>query len=664
MGHVRDLPRKEMGVEIEKGFRPHYVIARGKQKTIQRLKEAAAEVEAVYLATDLDREGEAIAWHVLEALRRALPKGTPVYRVTFHEITPGAVRSAFEHGSTLNQALIEAQQTRRILDRLVGYSISPLLWRRVRGLRARSAGRVQTVALRLVVDREREIEAFVPVEYWSIEALLAQQIDDPIPFWAQLWRIADAEGRLQEPDLKNRDDAEAIVQALENALYWVERVDQERKPRYPPPPFTTSTMQQAAAKALGFAPKLTMRIAQQLYEGIKVGDEGNVGLITYMRTDSTYVAPEAQAAAREVILRYWGEGYVPDRSPVYKTRVKSAQEAHEAIRPTGPHRTPRRVQPYLDGNQHRLYELIWRRFIASQIKPALYDVTTAYIPTARDQRENRLPFLFRARGRVCVFDGFLKVYEEQKDVGEEQEEEEALPPLKPDEGLDLLELVPKQHWTKPPPRYTEASLIKELERRGIGRPSTFAGMVTLIQDRSYVRREKRVLFPTELGFAVCDMLVAAFADLFDYGFTARMEDQLDDIANNRAERLATLERFWADFAPALGRAKAEMPTVVIEKAEPQPTGETCPECGGELVRRKGKYGTFVGCANYPKCRYVQRQSRSAPRSTGRTCPQCGGDLLVRTGRYGSFVGCSNYPTCTYKERGKRAERENARPAGG
>ena len=668
MGHVRDLPRQEIGIEIEKGFRPRYVTARGKQKTIQKLKEAAAHADAVYLATDLDREGEAIAWHVLAVLRSVLPKGTPVHRVTFHEITQRAIASAFERGGTLNQALIEAQQARRILDRLVGYSISPLLWKKVRGMRALSAGRVQTVALRLVVDREREIAAFVPVEYWSIEALLAQRMADasnplglvspqvPIPFLAQLWRIADEEGQLQEPGrtnnvrLKNRDDAEAIVQVLEDALYWVDRVEQQRKPRYPWPPFTTSSMQQAAAKALHFSPQLTMRVAQQLYEGVALGEEGHVGLITYMRTDSTYVAPEAQAAAREVIAHYWGEAYLPDVPPAYKTRVKSAQEAHEAIRPTDPHRTPKGLQPYLDEKQHRLYELIWRRFVASQMKPALYDVTTAYIPTAREVRENRLPYLFRAQGRVCVFEGFLKVYEERQDVGEEQEEEEALPPLTAGEWLDLLELIPRQHWTQPPPRYTEASLIKELERRGIGRPSTFAGMVALIQDRGYVRRENRVLIPTELGFAVCDMLVVSFADLFDYGFTARMEDQLDDIANDRAGRLATLERFWAGFYPTLEQARGEMPQVRIEKARPQPTGQVCPECGGDLVQRKGRYGTFVGCANYPKCKYVQRRPRASPRPAGRACPQCGGDLLVRSGRYGSFIGCSNYPTCTYKEK--------------
>ncbi len=647
MGHIRDLPRKALGVDTESGFQPHYVTAPRKKKTVDALKEAAADAEALYLATDLDREGEAIAWHVLQVVRRALPKGTPVHRVTFHEITKDAVARAFSQAGTLNRALVEAQQTRRILDRLVGYSISPLLWRRIRGAKGLSAGRVQTAALRLVVDREREIEAFVPIEYWSIEALLAQQIDAPTPFLAQLWRIYDEKGVAREPDLKNREDAEAIVDALEGAAYWVDRVETAERSRSPRPPFTTSTMQQAASKALGYTPPLTMRIAQQLYEGVPIGEEGTVGLITYMRTDSTYVAPEAQQAAREVIGRYWGEEYLPAQPPTYRTRVKSAQEAHEAIRPTGPERTPKQLRPFLDDKQAALYELIWRRFIASQMRPAVYKVTTAYIPTGAGDRVRSLPYLFRAQGRECLFPGFLKVYEELLDEGEEGEGEAALPPLTAGEGLDLLELIPKQHWTKPPPRYTESSLIKELERRGIGRPSTYAAMVSLIRDRGYVERQKRVLVPTELGYVVCDMLVAGFPELFDYGFTAAMEDQLDDIANGRAGRVPTLERFWAGMQPALERATEAMPKVTLSREEPKPTGRTCPECGGELVRRKGRYGYFTGCANYPKCKYVERKEQTKPPPTGETCPECGEALVRRSSKYGPILGCSNYPTCRY-----------------
>jgi len=647
MGHVRDLPRKGLGVDVESSFRPRWVIAPKKRQVVQRLKGAASESSAIYLATDLDREGEAIAWHVSRLLK--LAQSVPVYRITFHEITPNAVQSAIRQRGQLNQALVEAQQARRVLDRLVGYKISPLLWRRVKGGKGLSAGRVQTVALRLVVDREREIEAFEPVEYWTIEALLAQQIPDPVPFLAQLYRIGK-----EEPDLKNREDAEAIIQALEGAVYWVESVKTQRQERRPPPPFTTSTLQQAASRALRFAPQQTMRVAQQLYEGIRLGDAGPVGLITYMRTDSTYVAPEAQAAARQVIIHYFGERYLPPHPPTYKTRVKSAQEAHEAIRPTDVARTPKEVRPFLDPNQDALYTLIWRRFVASQMANAVYDVTTALIPTGRGDRVQRLPYLFRARGRVRLFDGFLKVYEESLDVGEEAEQENPLPPLRADEGLDLLELIPTQHWTKPPPRYTEASLIKELERRGIGRPSTFASMVSLIQRRDYVRREKGLLSPTSLGFAVCDLLVQFFPDLFDYEFTAQMEQTLDEIANGDQRRLATLERFWAELESALVKAKAEMPTVKVEtdaggarsRPKAQPTGEDCPQCGGSLVTRHGRYGPFVGCANYPTCRYVQPGQKQALGE----CPQCGGQLVAKKGRFGPFVGCANYPTCKYIQR--------------
>jgi DNA topoisomerase-1 len=389
-----------------------------------------------------------------------------------------------------------------------------------------------------------------------------------------------------------------------------------------------------------------MRIAQQLYEGVRLGEEGSVGLITYMRTDSTHVAPEAQQAAREVIEHYWGEAYLPDKPPTYKTRVKSAQEAHEAIRPTDPHRTPKQMREYLDDQQASLYELIWRRFVASQMKPALYDVTTALIPTAAARREDPLPYLFRAIGRVCVFEGFLKVYAQEKEstTDEGEHKDQVLPPLSAGEGLDLIELFAKQHWTKPPPRYTEASLIKELERRGIGRPSTFASMVAIILKRTYVRREGKVLIPTELGFTVCDLLVAAFADLFDYGFTAHMEDQLDDIANGRAKRLATLREFWSGLSTALGEAETGMPRVRLEAQAPQPTGGKCPQCGSDLVRRQGRKGPFVGCSAYPKCKYIQR---SKPKPTGAKCPLCGGDLVARRGKHGPFLGCSSYPNCTY-----------------
>ena len=682
LGHVRDLPRKDLGVEIEKNFRPHYVTAPGKLKTVQRLRQAAQGAGTVYLATDPDREGEAIAWHVLQVLK--LPKSTPVRRVAFHAITPAAVLDAMREPGQIDERLVEAQQTRRILDRLVGYQVSPLLWRHVRGAGTYerrggglSAGRVQTVALRLVVDRERAIAAFVPEEYWTLQARLAQQIPEAPPFIAELWRIGK-----DKPDLKTQADVQRIVDDLapggdlKAALWWVESSDTQRKHRRPDPPFTTSTMQQAASRALHWPPGLTMRVAQQLYEGIALGEEGTVGLITYMRTDSTAVAPEAQAAAREVIEHFWGAEFLPAKPPVYQTHVKSAQEAHEAIRPTDPHRTPKAVRQYLDDKQAALYELIWRRFIASQMADAVYDVTTALIPTAKGKRANRLPYLFRAVGRKLIFAGFLKVYEEGRDPGESEDEGEGpLPQLTPGEPLDLLELIMKQHWTQPPPRYTEASLIKELERRGIGRPSTFASMVDLIQDRAYVIKEQRFLKPTELGFAVCDLLVTFFPEQFDYGFTAQMEGTLDEIAAGRAQRLPTLEAFWAGLQPALQKAGAEMPRVHVQAPAPSavaqsgkstgrrrktaasgsvagqaegksatgegstPSGEKTAGGGGKGVR--GRRETVAEGAAKAK------NGRSPAEPTGKTCPQCGGALVKRTGKYGEFVGCSNFPKCRY-----------------
>jgi DNA topoisomerase-1 len=655
LGHVRDLPRSKLGVDIEGGFQPRYLQVRKRSDAIKRLRKAGQEATAVYLATDPDREGEAIAWHVLEVMH--LPKDVPVHRVTFHQLTSNAVREAFAHTGVLNEALIEAQQARRILDRLVGYLISPLLWKRVKGVSWRnlSAGRVQTAALRLVVDREREIEAFVPEEYWTLDARLAQQIPEPVPFLARLYRIGDAEA-----DLRSGDEVQAVVDGLEGAHYWVESAETKPRRRLPSAPFTTSTLQQTASSLLRLSPAQTMRLAQQLYEGVDIGEEGTVGLITYMRTDSTHVAPEAQAAAREVIQQVWGEKYLPSKPPVYRTRSKSAQEAHEAIRPTDVRRSPKAMRSFLNRQQAALYELIWRRFVASQMVPAVYDVTTALIPTARPGREGshergeRLPYLFRATGRVLRFEGFLAVYPgplgkgEDTADGEPDEADGALPPLTPGEALDLLELIPQQHWTKPPPRYTEASLVKELERRGIGRPSTFAGMVRLIQDRGYVNRDGRALGPTPIGLAVCDLLVNAFSDLFDYEFTARMEDSLDAIANGEAGRLPTLESFWANFDPVLQAAKDQMPTLTIHKPEPVPTGEDCPECGGALVRRHGRYGFFVGCSNFPTCRYTKPEE---PKPTGATCPECGHPLVEKRGRRGPFVGCSNYPQCRYIDRG-------------
>jgi len=609
MGHLRDLPRTSLGIKLENGFAPQWVLSPKKRAVAKRLREAAQSCEEVFLATDPDREGEAIAWHALQMLK--LPKTTPVHRIAFHEITPSAIHSALHHTGQLNTALVQAQQTRRVMDRLVGYQISPLLWRHVKGERALSAGRVQTVALRLVVDREREIDAFVPEEYWTLEAMLAQQIPEPVPFLARLHRIGK-----EKPDLRNREEVEAVLQALDGAIFWVGNVKTQRQEQRPPPPFTTSTLQQAASRRLRLRPQVTMALAQQLYEGVELGDEGPVGLITYMRTDSTHVAADAQASAREVILEHFGADYLPLRSPTFRSKSKSAQEAHEAIRPTEVQRTPKQVRPFLNPQQDALYTLVWRRFVASQMAPAAFDVTTALIPTGRSSHAAKLPYLFQAQGRVRLFDGFLKVYAEKPEPssGADAEVGKPLPPLRKDEDLDLLDLLATQRWTKPPPRFNEASLIKELERRGIGRPSTFANTVNLIQQRKYVLSEERILYPTLLGFAVCDLLVEQFPDLFDYEFTALMEQALDDIANGRRDRLTALQRFWGDLDAALKLAQIQMPTVRV-KPGPARNGSTikqapatgkCPQCGSELVNRNGRFGPFVGCSGFPNCRYVRR----------------------------------------------------------
>lgn len=561
----------------------------------------------VFLATDLDREGEAIAWHALQVLK--LPKTTPVHRIAFHEITPAAIRAAIHHAGQLNNELVQAQQTRRVMDRLVGYQISPLLWRHVKGEKALSAGRVQTVALRLVVDREREIGAFEPVEFWTIEALLAQQIPEPAPFLARLHRVGK-----DKPELKNREEAEAVLQDLDGAVYWVGSIKTRRQEQRPPPPFTTSTLQQAASRRLRLRPQATMALAQQLYEGVRLGDKGAAGLITYMRTDSTHVAIDAQTSAREVILQHFGPEYLPLRPPTFKSRSKSAQEAHEAIRPTEVRRTPKQVRPFLSAKQDALYTLIWRRFVASQMAPAAFAVTTVLIPTGRSNRVAQLPYLFQAQGRVRLFDGFLKVYAEEPDASSDAETGKPLPQLRKNEDLDLLDLLATQRWTKPPPRFTEASLIKELERRGIGRPSTFANTVNLIQKRRYASIENRLLRPTSLGFVACDLLVGQFPDLFDYEFTARMEQALDDIAGGRQKRLVMLQRFWEDLEPTLETARIQMPTVNVKRgpitngsaSRQESALEKCPKCGAGLANRNGPYGPFVGCSRYPRCRYTRR----------------------------------------------------------
>jgi len=648
MGHIRDLPPNKLGVDVEHNFRPTYHLRKGARKVLKRFRETLGGITTIYLATDPDREGEAIAWHVLQAVK---VRDKPVYRITFHEITPQAVRAALSAPGSLNMDLVNAQQARRILDRLVGYQVSPVLWKAVKGRKGLSAGRVQTVALRLVVERDREIESFVPVEYWTLDAEFSK-VDDARRFRARLVRIGK-----EKPDLKTETDAQAIVEALAGADYRVLKVKKRRKSRKPYPPYTTSTLQQDAANRLHWGADKTMRVAQQLYEGAELPEEGTVGLITYMRTDSTHVAESAQQEAREIIGRYWGQEYLPERPPEYKTRAKVAQEAHEAIRPTSSRRTPRCLREYLSPDQAKLYELIWRRFIASQMKPAVYNVTSVDIASARNG--HNLPYLFRASGRELLFPGFLKAYEVEREKPTEEEgaADQILPPLTDGEPLILHGLFPAQHFTKPPPHFTEASLIKELEKLGIGRPSTYAGIVRTIVNRKYVERERKSLLATELGFVVCDFLVRQFPDLFAVGFTAQMEEDLDRIARGERPWVEILRAFYAPFAATVERAQgaalAEPVTVSGEKREAVPTGEKCPECGGGIVVREGEYGRFRACANFPKCRW------RASLIVGQ-CPTCGADLVERKGKRGVFWGCSAYPACRYTRDPQQKAKEPAR----
>jgi len=644
IGHIRDLPANRLGVDVEHDFKPRYVIPEKKKDVVRALREEAKQASEFYLATDPDREGEAISWHLKEALARDIA-GKPVHRVEFHEITRDAVDRAFAHPRTIDLDRVDAQQARRILDRLVGYKLSPLLRDKV-GRKGLSAGRVQSVAVRLVVEREREIQAFVPVEYWSIVAELAKQGQHPCEgsgpsqgsFRAKLIKING-----QDADLKNRDDTLKIVAELEKAAYVVTRVDKSERRRNPAPPFTTSTLQQEASKRLGFAAKRTMAVAQALYEGVDVGDGGRVGLITYMRTDSTAIAPAAQAEAREFILDKFGANYLPSTPPVYKTKTKGAQEAHEAIRPTSAKREPTALRSYLDRDQYRLYDLIWKRFIASQMAPAILDVTSVDV-TATVGQEATLPFnryLFRATGSIIKFPGFLAVYEEAREEGEVPSEDEEgkgvrLPPLAVNEPLDLLKLIPEQHFTQPPPRYTEASLVKALEEYGIGRPSTYAPILTTIQARGYVAKNGKQLFPTELGFITNDLLVGSFAQYVDVGFTAQMEEQLDEVAEGKVRWVGMLREFYTPFIASVEHAQAAMPHVEIK---PEATGQTCPECGGALVVKLGRFGKFIACSNYPKCRHTE----PILVKTGAKCPQCGKDLIERRTKKGrAFYGCMGY----------------------
>ncbi|NLF01900.1 MAG: type I DNA topoisomerase [Anaerolineales bacterium] len=633
VGHIRDLPANRMGVDVENDFAPRYVVPARRKDVVRELRADVRESSEVFLATDPDREGEAISWHLVQALEAAL-RGRKVHRVEFHEITEDAIQEAFANPRKIDMQRVDAQQARRILDRLVGYTLSPLMREKL-GRRGLSAGRVQSVAVRLVVEREREIEAFVPVEYWSLEARLAKQEPDQESqrsFVARLHRVHGA-----ELDIHSEADMQAVVGELERSRYTVSDVKEGQRRRNPSAPYTTSTLQQEASRRLRFTARRTMALAQQLYEGIDLGD-GPVGLITYMRTDSTNVAEQAQAEAKQFITEEYGPDYAPPRPPQYKTQAKGAQEAHEAIRPTSVLRTPKAMREVLDQSQYRLYELIWQRFVASQMVPALYDTISVEI-MAGPAESAEAPYLFRASGSTLRFPGFLAVYEEAKDedaTDEQEGQRESIPPLTVDEMLKLLELLPAQHFTQPPPRYTEASLVRALEENGIGRPSTYAPTLTTIQQRGYVERRDGRLYPTEVGIVVTDQLVEYFPDYVDVGFTAQMESDLDRIANGERKWVPVLRDFYGPFADTLAKAQEHMPAIELSS---EPTGELCPRCGSPLLYKYGRFGKFIGCSNFPNCHHRE----PILVKTGAKCPECGGDLVEKRTRRGrTFYSCANF----------------------
>lgn len=629
VGHVRDLLKSQLSVDIENNFAPKYRVPNEKKEVVKEIRKLAQKAEEVYLATDPDREGESISWHLLEAAEIDPDRAK---RVVFHEITEPAIKEAFSHPRHINMDLVDAQQARRILDRLVGYSISPLLWEKVRG--RLSAGRVQSVALRLIVEREREIENFIPVEYWSIHAEFKPE-GLRSTFVAKLAKV-DAD----DPQLPNEETVKGILADMETAAYAITRVKRGERRRKPSAPFTTSTLQQEAAIKLGFTAKRTMALAQGLYEGQDVGNGGATGLITYMRTDSTNVSELAQKEARQYIQGKYGADFLPSEPPQYKKRSANAQEAHEAIRPTSVMRTPEQVKPFLEPAMYKLYNLIWQRFVASQMEAAVYDTLQVEVTGKSADHE----YLLRASHSVVKFAGFLVVYEEAKseDVKDEEEEDVKIPDgVAEGQKQELIRLIPEQHFTQPPPRYSEATLVKALEEDGIGRPSTYAPTISTIQQRGYVVREDKKLVPTEIGIQVNDLMVKYFSDIVDYNFTARMEEDLDMIANGQAEWTEVIHAFYHPFAEDLKKAQAEIP---VTKSEPEKIGRSCPEDGGELVIRYGRFGKFISCSNFPTCRYTEPWLEKI----GVVCPNDGGDLVEKKTRKGRiFYGCANYPNCEF-----------------
>ena len=636
MGHVRDLPKSKMGVNVDGDFEPQYLVPRDKNKVVKELRESVKNAKEILLATDPDREGEAIAWHLIEA---AQATDKPIHRVVFHEITSNAVKEAIENPRDIDMRLVEAQQARRVLDRLVGYEISPLLWKKVKsGL---SAGRVQSVALRMIVEREDENRELEPVEYWSLDVELAQKAaqngkSQPKTFTASLHRVNG-----EKPDLSNEESTMKIVNDLDDAEYSVTEVRTRETQRRPSAPFITSTLQQEASRKLRMGATLAMRRAQELYEGIDLGPEGTTGLITYMRTDSTNISSAAQQRAREVIEHRLGKEFVPEKAPVYTRKAKGAQEAHEAIRPSDPARTPEAMKPFLSQPQYRLYRLIWQRFIASQMRNAIFDSTSVDIHAGKSGSEK--PYMFRATGSVIKFAGFIEIYREGRDDDAEDEmDRDALPQLTKDEILALQQLLPEQHFTQPPPRFSEATLVKALEEQGIGRPSTYAPTIGTLRNRYYITEEERRLFPTELGEIVSRLLIKHFPNIVDYDFTSNMEEELDEIATGEREWVPVIREFYADFHPYVEDAELNMAKVQIKD---EPTDEICDKCGRQMVIKIGRFGKFIACPGFPEC----RNSKPLLVKTGVDCPECGeGDVVERRSKKGRpFYGCSRYPECEF-----------------
>ena len=687
LGHIKDLPKRDLAVDVERGFEPRYEVIEGKKKLVAELKQTARKVKDVYLAADPDREGEAICSHLQEELSEK-KNGPRIYRVMFNEITKKAVAKAFEKPGQVNVNLVDAQQARRVLDRLVGYKISPLLWDKVR--RGLSAGRVQTVALRVIVEREREIRAFIAKEYWTIDADLAAK--KPPALTARLARING-----QTAEIGSTEAANGVVKSLEDAAYTVQSVSTREKRRFPVAPFITSTLQQESSRKLRFSVKRTMMLAQRLYEGVEVGKD-TVGLITYMRTDSTRVSDDAVRDVRDFIGERYGREVLPDSANFYKSK-KGAQDAHEAVRPTSMAYAPEVVDKYLQEDERKVYRLIWNRFVASQMMPALYDQTTIDVSAKGNNGDD---YLFRATGSVLKFEGFLKVYKEGKDQIDEEDEEEKhrLPLVTEGERLRFKAIRPEQHFTEPPPRYNEATLVKRLEADGVGRPSTYASIISTIQEREYVKKDGGRFTPTELGMVVTDLLLESFDDIFDVTYTARMEEELDEIEEGKIDWRVAMQEFYERFDKDLKHAEEHMtnikrmekptdlicekcgkPLVIkwgkhgsfiactgypdctytreltvdlpdVDKADLSEQGEEeyCENCGRPMVLKKGRFGTFFACTGYPDCKTTKQiggQQKKPDQKLDEICPQCGNHLVLKTGRFGEFTACSNYPTCKY-----------------